>query len=851
MTLCTNTPVRILRAALALVALSGQMAAAQGAETQTGVELIIDLNGRTDFPASVYADVYDALTGAKIGPTHTITESTPVAPGTPDPETGDFQFDTSQAQCNPGPRRICLYTGNALLVFVFSPRANHTTLSNTVKYAYKGEIDELANGGTFYVPRVVFASPDVELKLFQGRFEVRSRDAATSTSQGVEITSILGTVWTFPYDKQTFCALLPPPQTCDPASTNGHFFSAGVTTEPVPGQPTWQRLVPTFRFAGPMVVPASWAPQTWDVPGLRLEFPDSSLPLGPGSQPGRLTVEGSLSVNGATLTERYASQGWSGVVVTGTALLDGVTVEQTTGAAGVHVSGKGASATLTGNTLVQLNDGAGVRADVGGFVSIDDDGVIIQANAEGVVASGTDSRALVTGGQISNSTSGPAFRATLGGWVGVYRDPGYLASGTASLTLNPPVQAFSNFGGGLYATGGSGKLTGGVVESGDFVCVQEPCPSIGNHSFTNNNVGPAFDALAGEASRVLAPQNYWGTSVRGNIETSASGSGLVEIDPILTAPPSFAPEDTAPSLVLSQPASRGVVMSAGADPAEPQQAVRGGQLWERLTEAETRARAGQADAAGALLLLAYQQATTDDERLAASEAAGRVLALAQPAALMAWAESTASLPGQDRPWARRALAIALSTQARYTEAAAVARELADEDGAAPTPQALAHQARGLSLAVEIAVAAGDGPSARASLSALAEVDPVGAAEMALSVAVAFPEMPVALTARVAGVAAKAGAATASEAAYLSVAPNPSAGVVRVSLSGEPGTEATVAVFDALGREVTVLHDGPATGDLSLSLDGALLPAGLYVVRAVVRSVARGTSVTAQTISIIH
>jgi hypothetical protein len=40
------------------------------------------------------------------------------------------------------------------------------------------------------------------------------------------------------------------------------------------------------------------------------------------------------------------------------------------------------------------------------------------------------------------------------------------------------------------------------------------------------------------------------------------------------------------------------------------------------------------------------------------------------------------------------------------------------------------------------------------------------------------------------------------------------------------------VYDALGREVTVLHDGPLpASSRSFQLDGGSLPSGLYLVRA--------------------
>ena len=63
-------------------------------------------------------------------------------------------------------------------------------------------------------------------------------------------------------------------------------------------------------------------------------------------------------------------------------------------------------------------------------------------------------------------------------------------------------------------------------------------------------------------------------------------------------------------------------------------------------------------------------------------------------------------------------------------------------------------------------------------------------------------------------------------------PNPTAR--RAVVPFEVGTPSVVrlCVYDVLGREVVVLHDGPlAAGEHRFSFDGIGLPAGVYVVRA--------------------
>jgi hypothetical protein len=54
----------------------------------------------------------------------------------------------------------------------------------------------------------------------------------------------------------------------------------------------------------------------------------------------------------------------------------------------------------------------------------------------------------------------------------------------------------------------------------------------------------------------------------------------------------------------------------------------------------------------------------------------------------------------------------------------------------------------------------------------------------------------------------------------------------------------MALYDVLGREVAVLHDGPlAAGAHRLALDASRLPPGVYVVRAVGAGLGLRRSVT--------
>ena len=68
---------------------------------------------------------------------------------------------------------------------------------------------------------------------------------------------------------------------------------------------------------------------------------------------------------------------------------------------------------------------------------------------------------------------------------------------------------------------------------------------------------------------------------------------------------------------------------------------------------------------------------------------------------------------------------------------------------------------------------------------------------------------------------------------LHVRPNPSAGQTRVALSlAAPASHLAASVYDALGRQVAVLHDGPADGGPhAFAVDAGTLAPGVYVVIA--------------------
>ncbi len=65
----------------------------------------------------------------------------------------------------------------------------------------------------------------------------------------------------------------------------------------------------------------------------------------------------------------------------------------------------------------------------------------------------------------------------------------------------------------------------------------------------------------------------------------------------------------------------------------------------------------------------------------------------------------------------------------------------------------------------------------------------------------------------------------------SATPNPFSDASRITLRVAHAQPVRVSLHDVLGRELSVLHDGPVDGTMTLTLDGATLSAGVYVVRA--------------------
>jgi hypothetical protein len=98
--------------------------------------------------------------------------------------------------------------------------------------------------------------------------------------------------------------------------------------------------------------------------------------------------------------------------------------------------------------------------------------------------------------------------------------------------------------------------------------------------------------------------------------------------------------------------------------------------------------------------------------------------------------------------------------------------------------------------------------------------------------------------------ARAGARVSPDAGVnLAVYPNPVGAFAQstVAVALAEAADVRVAVYDVLGRRVAVLHEGPlAAGAHRLALEARTLPAGVYVVRAVV-----GRTVLSERVTVVR
>ena len=639
----------------------------------------------------------------------------------------------------------------------------------------------------------------------------------------------------------------------------------------------------TFRFTGTLEPVGAGSPSLDLLPNTVLEVPAGAVvtlqgPRAP-AQPfrigaganARIDVAGVLIAERVTLSASNATTGWGGlrfgppttgsqdtppaagstltnVTISGvryppafgtayparaavelqnrTVLLTGGTTvigSTAANANGVQATGTAATVTVSGfNTSVSRNSGVGVLGTAGARVFVTGQASISENGLGGVRVSGYGTRATVDGYAEVNGNYGP----------------GLVSESQAHVTVRSPIglqrsTSVSNNRGGPTARSG-GSIDGGQCDSGR--ATGRPNAFLDNY---NHSVNP-YDASARGGSSVVARYAFWGTG-RTALALDYDGSSTIKTSPLATTASTPDPECS----VAGRPGgdAGATWQRATRDPGSV--AGRGRVVTEAVVALATAAReaawAGDTTGAFATLTAAGDAAVSGDDREAVFEATAALLAFVQPEAALTALEAAAGSAGTDQPWARRALAVAYASSGRTADAEASAAVLtADAE--------TAHAVVGHSVLVRLGVEADSAALAVTRLVAFAEivaetdtlaVEAFGSA--VAMVAAAFPDADLTgVTGGAGGRGVTAGETAVVEAKVdgsavedgLAVWPNPAAsrGTVRLSVS-TAARHATAQVYDALGRRVAVLHDGPlATGAHDFGFAASALAPGIYVVQ---------------------
>ena len=601
-----------------------------------------------------------------------------------------------------------------------------------------------------------------------------------------------------------------------------------------------------------------------------------------------LTVAGTLSATGVAFVAAEPALGWSGIrfspgavgTLTGAAVLDVRYVVPAnthvkhipyTGAVTADNAAVTIRTSLIGGGNTPPNNGMdpnapGVYGTSGVLAYGPDARVFIEAGSDvrqhgayGAVAMGGDA----SGTLIHVRGEETAIRVNKqGGVVSLGNGSWLLVEGHASVDRNDGPGAQGLYGGHVAVRSPAGGLNtsvsfnqGGLVAGSSYfdarACGDLNWTSRPNVLEGNTQNQTLFDARAHDGATIDARSAYWGpnrTLDTGNPATdlilerdkssAINASGLV-LDRNATVPP-------CPSSAASRAAASGaqdMLPSAGAERELNVSAA----VVELVFEARVTAGGGDMDAAFEMLAGAEAVVASEDDREAVFEAFSGLLAEAQPATVVSALDAAAAGSGPDRLWARRALVVAHAAAGRTAEAEALALGLTAEP---------AHAAFGHRMRVGWAVARRDTSETLSRLSAFAssvsEADTVAVEALASSVALVAAVLPEADLSGIAGaplgrgVAGRtdADASKQSDAAVtaarglasdavdgVEVYPNPASGAASVRVSvAEAAADAAVSVYDALGRRVALLHDGPlAAGAHALAFEASTLPAGVYVV----------------------
>ena len=605
---------------------------------------------------------------------------------------------------------------------------------------------------------------------------------------------------------------------------------------------------------------------TWDASDVSaLKFPQGTS----------LVVGGDLAADGVTFTEAAAGQGWDGVAVYagGTLGLNGVTVSKA--AVGVDVYS-------TGNTFTNsffTGNGVGIRSAYvqdhcpgpgvcfsGGRSSFTLDQSCVTGSdynqqlgsmGYGIWARATD--ALITATTVEGNDAyglrlddaDVAARRLLltgngGGNMG--SQDGARAFSNGDLTLASYFEGFPDRGGvalGLNSVrdnaGDEISLTGDGYATVGLVCSLTFCPDA-------NRVSEAgfpgdFDYLIANDTKeiIKANRTYWATTPAAPPAAAFLQPALVEAFLPLTSDPATSAGRTGGCAAPSRPgdtaATTRAMLGGEANRGEGLDAETAAWLRAQMYEMrQALAEAPGADEAADRLRSLYALQRLDRADVLGEHAATTALLRSLYAPLA----DGGAVPAPLRATAEAALTVSLHDALRhgaYDEARTLLADLGERVEGGETRQALALAAALLDEQ------AGDYEGALGRVYALlAGLDPEAQLARDLEATAALLEGRLGAQGRVAParLASEAGKdvaaipVDASEAVLLPTYPNPVTGQALVPVVLEEVAEARVAVYDVLGREVSVLHEGTLdAGTHRLRFDGTRLPAGVYLVRAAV------------------
>ena len=689
--------------------------------------------------------------------------------------------------------------------------------------------------------------------------EIATHDVSTAGGGAGYVNSVLGDDgWTLPYDGFALCpagGCLTEAQRA--GATLSQFVSYKANVEHVPGAfGGGYRLLPDFRIATAVRVPASYPALSWSVPNLALRFaPIASL-----------ATAGVLNAAGTTFTAANPSLGWGGLSFepSSYSTLTGVTVRLVSGPNAV-----GRPVTPLASHAISLTNSAGTFTDL-----VVRDPIPNTGSVDGVYTSGLDAfgRPVVLNNPFITGMSGSAVVANGGGRFDIYRGTLEGNSGTAVVSGGsskidvskvylapatpgtPGVQITNNPGGGvdavspgvvLFSAPGQGDgfatvaLNGGrgLTATGYGAIYAGTESAYRKNRIYNNAPGnPSGNVFAsGPGSRVYAGCNWWNQETF-PYRTGAVDGGVSYIDRALARDPYAFPNDACGG-TIGREAPQGGTAARGDAPGGGDDGVAGrSSMTALLRLVGALDAATPAETVDLLAALVADEPDTEEAAAALGEVGGIASRAGAPAGADALLVSALASPVADlRVAAAQALVASRQAQNDHTGALAAADALAAEGGAAVVQAELAR--------VYLYGEAEDVASAEAALRSLETLAPEGREVVLARAYLAGEEAP--LGQRSAPTEAPdAAKATLPEALAetsrgagapeaLAVWPNPAGGAASLGFALGEASDVTVTEYDLLGRVVAQpvgahLAAGAHRADAGVS---GLAP-GVYVVRLV-------------------